>query len=115
MVNFGNANAGACIYYKNVLHMTVLDIQYLCMNPLKLNWKLEIRLAISLFSIVCQVIWKMNLKCFRRRLDNLMKKKPFLVALIGYFNVSRNQKSIIEKYSFEENIIEYITSHFGLQ
>ena len=44
-----------------------------------------------------------------------MKKKPFLVALIGYFNVSRNQKSIIEKYSFEENIIEYITAHFGLQ
>ena len=44
-----------------------------------------------------------------------MKKKPFLVALIGYFNVSSNQKSIIEKYSFEENIIEYITSHFGLQ
>ena len=47
-------------------------------------------------------------------LDSLVQNNPFLVVLIGHFNAKSKNWYKHDKCSFEGNIIENVTSQFGL-
>ena len=59
---------GVCIYYKNFLHLRVLDIQYLH-EYINIEPKIGTRFVTLLFCIDRQANCKMNLKTFFRNLD----------------------------------------------
>ena len=106
---------GVCIYYKNVLPLRVLSIQYRkeCIN-------LELNIGGKICNFIClywspsqtqdeleKVIDKLELS-----LDTLCQNNPFL---IGDSNAKPKNWYSLGKSSHERNKIENVTAQFGLQ
>ena len=103
---------------QKVLHLRVLNIHYL-------HECLDIELKIGETNFVMLLLWwtsKANSRWIWRifqqiklNLDGLVQKNSVLVVLIGDFNGKSKIWYKINKYSFEGNIIENVTSQSSLR
>ena len=108
---------GACICYKNFLHLRVLDIQYLheCINiELKIGGKLCYVIALCRLRSQAQDEPEKFSEKLEWNLDSLDQINLFLVLLIGEFNVKLKNWYKNYKCSFEGNIIENVTWLFSV-
>ena len=109
---------GVCIYYKNFLHLRVLDIQYLheCINiELKIGDNLCYIIALCRSPSQSQNEFENFSEKLELNLNSLVQNNPFLVDLIGNFNAKSKNWYKNDKCSFEGNITENFTLQFGLQ
>ena len=100
------------------MHLRVLDIQYLheCINiELKIGDKLCYIIALYRSPNQSQDEFEKFSEKLELNLDSLVQNNPFLVVLIDDFNVKSKNWYKNNKCSFEGNIIENVTSQFGLQ
>ena len=107
-----------CIYNKYFLHLRVLDIKYLheWINfKLKIGGKLCYIIALYRSPSQSQDDFEKFSENLELSLNSLVQKNSFLVVLITDFNAKLKSWYKNEKRSFEGNIIENITSQFGLQ
>ena len=98
-----------CIYYKNFLHLRVLDIQYLheCINiELKIGDKLCYIIALYRSPSQSQDEFEKFSVKLKLNVDSLVQKNPFLVVLVDDFNAKFEKWYKNDKCSFEGNIIE---------
>ena len=89
-----------CIYYKNFLHLRVLDIQYLneCINTeLKIGGKLCYIIALYRSPNQSQDELEKFSEKLELNLDSLVQNNPFLVALTGDFNAKSHCSSVYNK------------------
>ena len=95
------------------MHLRVLDIQYLheCINiELKIAGKVFNIISIALYRSPSQLqdTFEKFPKKFELNMDRLVQKKPFLVILIGDFNVKSENWF---KSEVLEGILESISHH----
>ena len=103
---------GGCIYYKNVLPLRILNVQYL-----QESICFELKIAnkscnfLSVYRSPSQSTFTDNLEL---NLENLEQRNPFLVVAIRDFNAKSSNWSCHDKTNFEGDAIENLTSQFGL-
>ena len=107
---------GICIYYKHFLPLRILSVQYLqeCINfEMKIGDK--VCNFISLYRSPSQTLDNFETsKNFELNLENIVHRNPFLVVVIGDFNAKSSKWHCQDKSTFEGNVIDNITSQFGL-
>ena len=115
---FKNKRGGVCIYYKKVLPLLVLSIQYLqeCIN-FELNIGGKICNFISLYRYPSQTQdeFEKFINNLELNLEALYQNYPFLIMLIGDLNAKSKNWYCHDKSSHEGNAIENVTAQFGLQ
>ena len=112
-----NKRGGICIYYKHFLPLRILNVQYLqeCINfEMKIGDK--VCNFISLYRSPSQTLdnFETFSKNFELNLENIVHRNPFLVVVIGDFNAKSSKWHCQDKSTFEGNVIDNITSQFGL-
>ena len=113
-----NKRGGVCVYYKNFLPLRVLDIKYLheCINfELKIGDKLCNFVALYRSPSQTQDEFEKFSDNLELDLGTLSQKNPFLVVAIGDFNTTSKSWYINDNTTFQGNVLEDITSQFGLQ
>ena len=113
-----NKRGGVCVYYKNVLPLRVLDIQYLheCINfELKIGDKLCNFVALYRSPSHTQDEFEKFSDNLELNLGTLSQKNPFLVVAIGDFNAKSKSWYINDSTTSQGIVLENITSQFGLQ
>ena len=109
---------GVCIYCRNLLHLGLLDIQYLheCINiEMKIGDNLCYIIALYTSPSQLQDEFEKFSKKLELNLHHLVRKNPFLVVLNGEFNARSKMWYKNGKCSFETNTIKIATSKFGQQ
>ena len=113
-----NKHGGVCIYYKKVLPLRVLSIQYLqeCVN-FQLNISGKVCTFISLYRSPSQTQDEIEnfFDNLELNLETLCQNNPLLIVLIGDLNVKSKNWYCHDKSSHEGNAIENVTAQFGLQ
>ena len=113
-----NKRGGVCIYYKNLLPLRVLSIQYLqeCTN-FELNISGKICNFISLYRSPSQTQDKLEklIDNLELNLETLCQNNPFLTVLIGDLNAKSKNWYCEHKSSHEGNAIENVTAQSGSQ
>ena len=139
-----NRRGSICVYYnKHFLPLRILNVQYLHFLPLRIlnvqylhflplrilnvqylqeciNFEMkigdEVCNFISLYRSTSQTLdnFETFSKNFELNLENIVHKNPFLVVVIGDFNAKSGKWHCQEKSTFEGNVIDNITSQFGL-
>ena len=113
-----NKRGGVCIYYKSILPLRVLGIQYLqeCIN-FELNIGGKICNFISLYRSPSQIQdeCKKFIDNLELNLETLFQNNPFLIVLIKDLNAKLKNWYSYDKTSHEGNEIENVTAQFGFQ
>ena len=115
---YNSKREGVCIYYKYYLHLRVLGIQYFheCFNiELKIGNKLCYIIALYRSLSQSQCEFEKFSEKLELNLDSLVQNNPFLLVLIGDFNMKSKNWYKNDKCSFEGNIIKNVTLQFYLQ
>ena len=109
---------GVCIYYKHSLAFKLLNIHYLkeCMN-FEISFGGKICNFISLYRSPSQSSdtfedFADNLEL---NLDKISNKSPYLLVVLGDFDVKSSNWYKHDKTTYEGSKIDAITSQFGLQ
>ena len=108
---------GVGIYYKSALPLRVLDIYYLqesiCFE-LKIGDKLCNFISLYRSPSQSQDEFEKFSENLERNLDRLFQNNPFLVVVIGDFNVKSSNWYYHDKSSSEGNAVDTITKQYGL-
>ena len=113
-----NKSGGVCIYYKNLLPLRVLSIQYLqeCINfELIIGGKICNFISLYRSPSQTQDEFEKFIDNLELNLDILCQNNPFLIVLIGDLNAKSKNWYCHDKSSHEGNAIENVTAQFGFQ
>ena len=102
---------GVCIYHKSALPLRVLNIYYL-----QESINFELCNFISLYRSPSQTQYKFEKfsENLEKNLDLLLQNNPFLVVVIGDFNVKSSNWYYHDKPSSEGNAVDTITKQYVL-
>ena len=115
-----NKRGGICIYYKHFLPLRIPDISNVRYLQECINFEMKIGDKvcnfISLYRSPSQTLdnFETFSKNFELNLENIVHRDPFLVVVIGDFNAKSSKWHCQDKSTFEGNVIDNITSQFGL-
>ena len=100
---------GGCSNYKKLLHLRVLNIQYLheCIN-------IELKIGDKLCYIIA-LDRSLSQSIYFKTLDSLVQNSPFLVVFTDGFNEKPKNWYKNDNCTFEGNPIENVTSQFSLK
>ena len=108
---------GVCIYFKNFLPLRVLSIHYLqeCINfELKIGDKLCNLISLYRSPSQSQEEFEKFSENLERNFDDLLQSNPFLVVVIGDFNIKSSNWYCRDKSSLEGDTVDNITKQYGL-
>ena len=112
-----NKREGICIYYKHFLPLRIFNVQYLqeCINFEMKNGD-RVCNSISLYRYRSQTLddFQTFSKNFELNLENIVHRNPFRVVVSGDFNAKSSKWHCQDKSTFGGNVIDNVTSHFGL-
>ena len=120
-----NKGGGICICYKHFLPLRILNICSICPKNVQylqecINFEMKIGDKFcdfrSRYRSPSQTLHSFETlyKNFELNLEDIIHRKPVLVVVIGDFNAKSSKWHCQDKSTFEGNVIDNITSQFGL-
>ena len=112
-----NKRGGVCIYYKASLPLRVIDICFLqecIIFEVMIGDKQCNFVALYRSPSQDQDEFDSFSKNLEITLDKLALNNPFMLVVIGDLNAKSKNWFLLDRTTYEGNIIEIITSHFGL-
>ena len=109
---------GVCIYYKNTLHLQLLDIHILqeC-----INFKIKIENKLCNFIILypspsqCQGTFESFIDNLETNIDTIATENPYLIGILGDFNAKLSTWGRSDKSIYEGSRINDLVSNYDLQ
>ena len=112
-----NKRGDIFIYRKHVLPFRILNVQYLqeCNNfEMKYGDKVCNFISLSRFPRQTLDDFETFSQDFELNLENIAQRNHFMVIAIGNYNAKSSKWHCQDKSTFEGNVIDKITSQFGL-
>ena len=107
-----------CIYYKNTLHLKVLDVRILkeCIT-LEINTENKLCNVIVLYrtSSQSQDTFESFIDNLELNIDTIATKNPYLIGILGDFNAKLSTWCRSDKSNYEGSRIDGLVSNYGLQ
>ena len=109
---------GVCIYYKNTLHLKVLDVRILqeCIT-LEINTENKLCNVIVLYrtSSQSQDTFESFIVNLELNIDTIAAKNPYLIGILGDFDAKLSTWCRSDKSNYEGSRIDGLVSNYGLQ